>query len=391
MSDQTQRRKFIKQLLATGSVAWISGGSSSSAKGEILPGGYTNPVPFTTQDPTGPNAPLTLNRSFFEITPGADPYQVFSLSVASGDPRPHGIVLWTRLVPERITTGPVAYQIAHDRSFAPGTLIVEGLAEPNPARDYTVKLPLEHPALREFTTYYYRFIYNGTASRTGRFKTLPRKDQSIDRVRFAFVSCQDYSNGYYTALFHLAQENLDFVVHLGDYIYETVDDLDFQGQQVRSVPALPSRSKVASSLEDYRHLYRVYRSDRNLQAVHENFAVIQIWDDHEFANDSYQASRPDNITTTPAGPSLRQAANQAWAEHGVADAPFDPAKPPTESIRIYRSFRFGRLLELIATDERLYRDGPPCGQSTFDRYLATRCPAAETASRTMLGETQRNW
>lgn len=396
MNNQINRRNFLQQLMATGSIAWLA---SSDAFSETIMGSYASPVPFT-QNPFNQHTPGALDRNLFEINPNKDPYSVFSLSVASGDPQEHGIILWTRIAPQTFAGAniPVAYQIARQASFTPGSVVVEGLAMVNAARDYTIKLPIECSALRPWETYYYRFIYRGTASRIGRFKTLPRERASLEQIRFGFISCQDYTNGYYTALRHLANEELDFVVHLGDYIYETVFDPIFQGAQTRPLPLLPNGARLpsgnnsASSLEDYRYLYSIYRSDRNLQAVHENFPVIQIWDDHEFQDDSFGECYVSPTTMPPTcAPQLRQSANLAWAEYGLANVPFDPNRSPTESIRIYRSFRFGKLMELIATDERLYRDGPPCGFDFSQRYVTTRCQEAESPTRTMLGETQREW
>ncbi|HKX28799.1 MAG TPA: alkaline phosphatase D family protein [Blastocatellia bacterium] len=396
MSDQIKRRDFLKYLTATGSVAWLA---ASNVLGETGLGGYTRPVPFTI-NPFDPHGPHELDRNLFEAHAACNSESVFSLSVASGDPREHGIVLWTRIDPQAFAGAntPVAYQIARHPSFKHDHLVVEGLAVVDPARDYTIKLPIECSGLRSWETYYYRFLYRGTASRTGRFKTLPREGASLGRVRFAFISCQDYTNGYYTALQHLANEELDFVIHLGDYIYESVSDPLFQTNQVRPLPLLPNGARLpsggnsASSLDDYRYLYTIYRSDRNLQALHENFAVIQIWDDHEFHDDSFGTCFVGDTTPPPtcAG-ELRQAANRAWSEYSLANVAFDPARNPTESIRIYRSFRFGRLMELVATDERLYRDGPPCGFAFEQRYVTTRCPEAESTTRTMLGTTQREW
>jgi alkaline phosphatase D len=380
MKRVSDRREFLKQLLATGSVAWLA---SQTVFGQALTESFANPVSFTEK-------PNKLDRAFFEVNDGLNPQQVFPLSVASGDPRQHGIVLWTRVDPAAVVNPqtPVAYQIATSNTFSASSLVLEGLATVSAAKDYTVKLPLENTALQPFRTYYYRFIYNQTASRTGRFKTLPTEQAYVSRLRFAFVSCQDYANGYYTALQYLAQENLDFIVHLGDYIYETAST-----GPVRSIPALPSGAATAQTIDDYRHIWRVYRSDLNLQAVHENFACISIWDDHEFANDSWREFHPDdNITPDTPRPDQRQAANQAWSEYNLADVPFNPALPPTESIKAYRSFRFGRLMELVVTDERLYRDGPPCGFNTVgQRYATVRCAEAESPTRTMLGQTQRDW
>lgn len=378
------RRNFLKGMGAAGAVAWLVSGRA--AAGDILDG-YSNPVGFVD--------PLLSDQDFL-IDPAIDPNPIFSLSVGSGDPRSQGIVLWTRVDPAAMADpaapGTVAFEIATDPGFRSGSIVIRGRAALDDANDYTVKLPIQHKKLEPLRTYYYRFIYNKCASRTGRFKTLPEAGASLERIKFAFLSCQDYSNGFYTALAHMAKEDADFVVFLGDYIYETVADPSFQNAQVRLVPPLPSGGSAATGLEDYRHLYRVYKSDPNLQAVHERFTFIQLWDDHEFANDGYQDYHPDNNPDpSMPTPDLRQAANQAWVEYGLADVPFDPSAAPLDSVKIYRSFRFGNLMELVATDERLYRDGPPCGYDTALRYLTLRCPEAESATRTMLGSTQRDW
>ena len=378
------RRDFLKGMGAAGAIAWLVSGRVAAE--EILDG-YSNPVDFVDT--------MQYEEDFL-IDAGLESGSVFSLIVGSGDPRSQGVVLWTRVDPaamaDSAAPGTVAFEIATDSGFHPGSIIIRGRAALDEAHDYTVKLPIQNNKLEPLRTYYYRFIYNKCVSRTGRFQTLPAVGTSLERIRFAFLSCQDYSNGHYTALAHMAKEDVDFVVFLGDYIYETIADPGFQNAQVRVVPPLPSGSSVATGLADYRHLYRVYKSDPNLQAVHERFTFIQLWDDHEFANDGYQEYHPDN-NPDPAVPTpeLRQAANQAWVEYGLANVAFDPGASPAESIKVYRAFRFGDLMELVATDQRLYRDGPPCGDDTGSRYLALRCVEAENASRTMLGMTQRDW
>jgi alkaline phosphatase D len=331
--------------------------------------------------------------NLFAVRGGRSAERAFPCSVASGDPQPHGIVLWTRIDPVAVPVAGgevrVAYEIAAEPSFA--RPVVRGVALTQADRDWTVKVRVSENALRPFTTYYYRFIVDGTASRTGRFKTLPAADASPGRIRFGYLSCQDFTNGYYTALAHIADEELDFVVHLGDYIYETTSDSAFQLGQVRRL-RLPGGRTRAETLEDYRFLYRAYKADRNLQLVHERFAMIQIWDDHEFANDAYGVFDSDTGDEgSNRSPERRQAANQAWAEYTAAGPAFDPAKGPIDSLRIYRSFKFGDLIDLVLTDERLYREGPPCGLGTFDKYLTRGCPARLDPARTMLGATQRDW
>lgn len=319
--------------------------------------------------------------------------RIFSLSVASGDPQPNGIVLWTRVDPTAQSAGDlVAWQVATEPGFVNVTL--SGIAQLSPDRDNTVKLPVSATQLLPSTTYYYRFIYNSVASRTGRFKTLPAANSSPANLRFGFVVCQDFGNGFYTAYNHLANENIDFVLHLGDYVYETVGDPAFQANAIRTVPPFPSGStSIPQTIDDYRHLYKTYRGDANLQRAHEQFAFIQLWDDHEFANDCHQDFHPDNNAAPEAPlPALRQAANQAWSEYGLADTPFSSNQSWDRSLQVYRKFSFGNLVDLIVTDERLYRDGPPCGNNQiFERYFSAGCSGLASSTRTMLGPVQRDW
>lgn len=373
-------------LSAAGAVGWSLTAHGSWARS--LDGMFAQRVPFID------TAAVGAQHDLFEIDQAATESEQatrYPQSVASGDPRPQGVVLWTRVAAD--DSAPVVWQVARDAGFT--DVVLAGAAHIDAEADHTVKLAIAHPALREFSTYYYRFIHRGVASRTGRFKTLPGPDQDIERLRLGYVTCQDYGFGYYNALARLAEEDVDYVVHLGDYVYETVD-AGFQEGSSRQLAPLPSGQTVPADLEDYRHLYRSYRADADLQRLHERFAMIVIWDDHEFGNDCHGAIHPDNNTgdttaTTPQ-PALRQAANQAWSEHIPADTAFNANAAWDASLQIYRRFTFGRLAELIATDERLYRDGPPCGTDTAgERYATLGCAARTDASRTMLGATQRNW
>jgi alkaline phosphatase D len=339
------------------------------------------------------------DRSLFAVNPAATPAQqagVFPQSVASGDPKVDGIVLWTRVDPALLNPPAndlIAWQISASAGFE--SIVLEGTAVIAADKDSTVKLSISDPALQPFTVYFYRFLYNGVASRTGRFKTLPLPATSLEELRIGYVVCQDYGNGYYTALAHLANEEVDYVVHLGDYIYESIQ-ASFQLHPVRQVPPFASGGVIPQNVDDYRHLYQVYRSDLNQQAVHERFAYILLWDDHEFANDCHQDFHPDAdvapLTPTTPQPALRQAANQAWSEYGLADTPFDPSKGWESSIKVYRTFSFGTLAELIVTDERLYRDPPPCGSNEIgERYFSLGCLAENDKGRSMLGAEQHAW
>ncbi len=393
-----ERRGFIKAL-AGGAVGWTVAGVLGEA---AAAGTYANPVPFVADASsigvTGrPDALFIVNLA----ATAADQAATYPQSVATGDPNPHGVILWTRVAPAAVTSGSgtlIAWQIATDTDFSSDSLVLEGVASILASHDNTVKLPVAHTALEPFTIYYYRFVHAGVASRTGRFKTMPRPNQRLQALRVGYVVCQDYSNGYYTAYRLLAEnEEVDVVVHLGDYIYEYRDDGvgGPGGGPVRVLPPYPSGAQYPQGLDDYRHLYQVYRADPDVQATHEKFAMITLWDDHEFYNDCHQDYHEDTntppLTATTPQPALRQAANKAWSEHGLADVTFNPAKNWETSIQVYRNFRFGQLMELIVTDERLYRDGPPCGDIEDQRYQTTGCAERTDPARTMLGATQKAW
>lgn len=371
MGNRFSRRDFLKYSLATNVVIWTSEAIASNLN-------------ISSQE-----------MQIFEIAAAsASSITIFPQSVSAGDPQPHGITLWTRIISQS-EVAQVAFEVASDTAFR--QVVLQGLANTNSNCDYTVKIILESTVLQPYTNYYYRFIFNKSVSPIGRFKTLPAKeDQTLDKIRFAYINCHDYINGYYNAYDVLAKENIDFVVFLGDYIYETVNDTTSQ-RIIRSL-TLPSGELVASTLEDYRFLYQTYNSEPKLQKLREKFAFITIWDDHEFANDCFQANAPDQFPFYK--PELRQAATQAWAEYTPTSIPIDINNKNFDSLQIYRTFKFGNLLELVLTDERLYRDEPPsCDQTvtqqqryeTSQRYLVSDNPQKNETQRTMLGKQQRDW
>jgi alkaline phosphatase D len=389
-----QRRNFIRAAVTAGAVAWVSPVHKMFSAG-LSGRTYPHQIPFVASAELSGLSAEEI-QAVFAVDPAYTPQDqiaTYPQSVASGDPQPNGIVLWTRIAPTVAASATnVGWQIASDQTFSPASILVQGVAPVDPASDDTVKLPVANAVLAPYTVYYYRFVYNQVPSRTGRFKTLPASTAELSQLKIGYVVCQDYNNGYYTALSYLALEDVEYIVHLGDYIYETIT----QTNAVRAVPPFASGGVIPQDVDDYRHLYQVYRSDPNQQAVHENFAYIQLWDDHEFANDCHQDFHPDNNTppntaTTPQ-PALRQAANQAWSEYGLADVAFDATQDWELSIQVYRKFSFGTLMDLVVTDERLYRDGPPCGSDIVgQRYFSLGCGEMSDKSRTMLGLTQRQW
>ncbi len=331
---------------------------------------------------------------------------VFSLSVASGDPSATGVILWTRIDPAAFDPQlPLQFEVASDASFRRVVLRGEIPAGAfGPGNDYTARIDLDGH-LVSGRRYVYRFLYGGVASRTGYCRTLPGPQDYVWKLRLGVITCQDYTNGYYGAFARLAETDLDFVVHLGDFIYETTGDPRFQ-----SLPypdrafTLPSGARAATGLNDYRFLYRQYRSDPLLQRFLEQHTLITLWDDHETANDCYwdydrdTLGAPDHpfVTDHPTGGDpaqlrgLKLAAQQAWSEYVPARVVFNPqAAHPFQALQIYRRFRFGRLLELFVTDERTYRHPLPCGDD--DRYLTFGCGEQAAPQRSMLGTPQREW
>ncbi|BCL75860.1 hypothetical protein JHS3_15960 [Jeongeupia sp. HS-3] len=369
----------------------------------------------------------------------------FPQGIASGDPRADSIVLWTRAVPlgaDAVASVPAAGDLplrlivtSDDMSALIGSSAVLGgkvLADVSlsaqAAWDHSVRHKLT--GLNPATTYYYQFVSGETRSAVGRFKTAPAEHLDPGTLKFAFLSCQDWSINHWGGFDLLAAEDVDFVVHLGDYIYETVGEA-FQAGAVEAMHAplsLPdgpyksgnSGARYANTLADYRALYKQYRSDPRLQQVHARFAMIAIWDDHEFSDDCWgDASTYDNGSYDKASgrgdnshqTARRRGANQAWFEFMPADVPFDAAASGFQTIKLYRDFRFGSLMHLVMTDERLYRADhlipeAAVGSSIGSRYLVPTAQlaaaeaqkfAAGTASGdplaqvSVLGKTQREW
>jgi alkaline phosphatase D len=285
--------------------------------------------------------------------------------VASGEPRENSLVFWTRCVRTSGDTGadvPITLQVAGDRRFA--TLLAQVALTALGRYDHTARAKVT--GLPAAMPLYYRFIAGNDVSPVGVTRTAPSAGSTPSQVKFAWFTCQDWSVNHWAAMTLMAREALDFIVHVGDYVYESV------GASFQTGDAEPAHGPitfpdgqvladgriVAVSLADYRTLYRTYRSDPRLQALHAKFPLIAIWDDHEFSDDAWQ----DHNTYTNANPqqtSRRRAANQAWVEYQVVDfgdVSFDELNPAYDNLRLYRDFRFGSLVHLVMTDERLYRD-----------------------------------
>lgn len=325
---------------------------------------------------------------------------VFPQSVASGGPTTSGALLWTRLKPNAYDPEtPLGVEVAEDESFE--TTVYQGTIPPEqfgPKRDFTITVDVDGK-LSPDNRYHYRFVHDGNASGIGRCRTLPKPDASPDSLMLAVASCNHYLQGYFGAFAHIADEDADFLVHLGDFIYEVGGD----GIDDRSID-LPSDNHKANGLADYRHLYRTYRDDELLQRALREHTLIHTWDDHEVVNDrwwNYEADAPETHSH-PRGDDpdfMRQLyvdAIRAYTEYVPVRARYEPENGPGlepdalhENFQLYRSFSFGDLVDLLVTDERLYRSAPPAAEKKGAAVLAET--AIESSGRTMLGDDQRRW
>jgi alkaline phosphatase D len=296
----------------------------------------------------------------------------FPQSIASGDPQPDSVILWTRVfdedkynLQEDLT---LKLQISKDKNFNQIITLDNSPYKTLTARfddDYCVKVKIKD--LEPNSYYYYRFIYEKDGkqyvSNTGRTKTAPSPDEDV-KVKFGIINCQDYVGRYYNNYISLLEEDIDFIVNLGDYIYETVPKNPATQRTVifsETEQAIDLGDYLAAnSLSNYRDLYKTYKSDPVLQKLHENFPMISIWDDHEFSDDcwqdnaNYTGGRKDEKETQRKNNSIK-----AWFEYLPTDfedkAVYDPSQPFPDNIKIYRDFKFGKHLHMIFTDERTYR------------------------------------
>jgi alkaline phosphatase D len=304
----------------------------------------------------------------------------FPLGVASGDPLPGAVVLWTRLAPEPLDGGgmpmanvEVAWEIARDRAFT--AIAQKGTAIARPELGHSVHVDAE--GLEPSRDYFYRFRCGGEVSPIGRTRTAPAEGQRVDRLRFAVCGCNHYETGYFTAFKRIAAEQFDFVFHTGDYIYEGRGD----GGRSAAVVRQHLGSEIYT-LVDYRNRYALYKMDPDLRAAHASAPFVFTPDDHEVDND-YAGDADENGTPAEVFLLRRAAAYQALYESMPLRASAMPSGP---NIRLYRRLRFGSLLDLTLLDTRQYRSDQACGGAT-----ATGCAVAREASRTILGAAQERW
>jgi alkaline phosphatase D len=298
--------------------------------------------------------------------------QVFAHGVASGDPLTDRVILWTRVTPREGMTrmDKIEWRIAEDAAFT--RVVARGIATTTAERDYTVKI--DATGLEPRRTYFYAFEALGEQSPTGRTRTLP--DGPVDRVRIAQLCCSNYPSGFFNVYRCVAnREDLDVVVHVGDYIYEFQNGVYGDGSSLLRIPE-PRREAV--TLSDYRIRYATYRTDPDLQDAHRQHPFIAVWDDHELTNDAWLGGAANHNPEQGEGdwPTRQAAAYRAYLEW------MPVRETPGAGIRLYRAFRFGDLADLVMLDTRGLRD----------RQVATDDLAGlADPKRSMLGSEQEAW
>ena len=308
----------------------------------------------------------------------------FSEGVMSGEPTTSAITLWTRLAEAEGKVG-VDLEVATDRGFR--HVVAHKRVSTSAAVNHNVKTRVA--GLKAHEQYYYRFATATKDGPIGGFRTALPAD-SLQPVRFAFWSCQDYTHGYYNAHELLAKEDLDFVVCLGDYIYDETyhtikdktgvrDDRTGKAQQA-SGQAGVDYFRAAETLDDYRAKYALYRSDEALRKVQARFPTVMLWDDHE-VQDNYAGGDPTG--GLPANHHYSRKRRAAAYKAFFETMPYSP--PAGEPTRIYRRLQFGRTVDLLIMDQRQDRADQPCGDA-----VAPAC-ADWSAPRAFLGTRQLNW
>ncbi|WP_151772982.1 alkaline phosphatase D family protein [Streptomyces abyssomicinicus] len=321
-----------------------------------------------------------------ELEPARLTEDPFTLGVASGDPLPDSVALWTRLAPRPLELDgglpdrriSVRWEIAHDERFR--RIARRGYAWAHPEFDHSVHVDVRN--LRPGTVYHYRFRAGDWISPAGRTRTAPRTGSRVDALKFGLVSCQRYDQGHWTAYRHLAGEDLDAVFHLGDYLYEYAVNAQAGGRGYtdRVIPAHFNHETV--TLEDYRLRYALYKSDPDLIAAHLAHPFVVTWDDHETEN-NYAGDTPENTVPPEEFLLRRAAAYRAYWENMPLRA---AQRPEGADLRLYRRMHWGDLAQFDVLDTRQYRTD----QANGDGWK-TPTAASEAESMTLTGAEQERW
>jgi alkaline phosphatase D len=305
----------------------------------------------------------------------------FTLGVASGDSSPDGVVLWTRLAPAPLSGGgmpqrriPVDVEVATDERF--GEVVQRGRTVARPEQGHSVHVELT--GLEPAREYFFRFRAAGELSPVGRTKTAPAAAAPLGALAFAFVSCSQYEHGYFTAYGHLAQEDVDVVLHLGDYLYEYAPNVyTTTGGNPRAHSA-----REITNLTDYRNRHAQYKTDPDLQAAHAAHPWIVTWDDHELDN-NWADEVPEDAQPRAQFLRRRAAAFQAYWEHMPLRR---TSRPRGIDLQLYRRIAYGDLAEFNVLDTRQYRSDQACGDT-----VARECAERLNPARTITGSEQEAW
>ncbi|RSS53098.1 alkaline phosphatase [Streptomyces sp. WAC01280] len=310
----------------------------------------------------------------------------FTLGVASGDPLPGSVLLWTRLAPRPFEPGgglpasrvSVHWELARDERFT--RTVRRGRATAHPEFSHTVHVEVDH--LDPGRAFFYRFRVGDWTSPVGRTRTAPSPVARNSALTLAAVSCQAFHDGYFTPYGHLAQEDVDVVFHLGDYLYEYAVNATGGARAYtdRTLPAVFNRETI--TLEDYRLRYGLYKSDPDLRAAHAAHPFVVTWDDHETEN-NYAGGTPENDVPPEEFLLRRAAAYRAYWEHQPLRRPQRPEGP---DMRLYRRLRFGSLAQFDILDTRQYRSDQAYGDG-----WQVPGPESENPARTMTGAAQERW
>ena len=303
------------------------------------------------------------------VRPSAAAATRFAHGIASGDPLTDRVILWTRIDGFVTGTVDVRWAVAADQRFT--RTVASGTVRTHAERDYTVKV--DAGGLEPGNTYYYRFQAGGERSPIGRTRTLPSR--GVRHLRFAVVSCSNYPYGFFNVYGRVAaRHDLDAVLHLGDYIYEFEEGRYGEGKKIGRVPD-PVHETV--TLDDYRRRYAIYHTDPDLQEAHRQHPFITVWDDHELANNAWRGGAVNHQPTSEGEWTARRAAAyRAYAE-------WLPVREQGDIVpRLYRTFRFGGLADLVMLDTRSLRDE----QAAPDDIAALADP-----QRSIMGAAQEAW
>lgn len=425
-----KRREFLFGSLV--SVFYVACGSGAASRDEFTSDPDAGADPPSTDDTDGDASTSSPDADAAPpLTPTSSPEAsdtFFPQGLASGDPRTDRVLLWTRIDPKgsgrsESDTIDVGFVVAEDEALS--VIVAQGTVEAVPDDDHTVRVV--PTGLESGRHYYYRFESGGTTTRVGRTKTAPSDTADVG-VKFAFCSCQDYIGRYWHSWKALLDENVefDFILWLGDYIYESVNDPRFQadsGERAIELPdgidtsaAQDGSRTAAGTLADYRELYKVYRSDPLLREVHRLYPFIVTWDDHEFADDCWQDHSTSFNEKDPATGGFtdekntprRMVASRAFAEYQTADIFRDAKATFPNDLRIYRRLRYGKNADIFMTDQRAYRDDhlipegpanlllgkPSKNSSVGSRYVVRKSEFDKLEVKTqpsLLGAEQKAW